>query len=40
MSVMLVLTFIITVAIVTLLSGFRPYGIVTIGLHVSVAQLA
>jgi hypothetical protein len=34
-----VCTFVITAAMVTLLSGFRPYGIMVKGLYVSVMQL-
>jgi hypothetical protein len=38
MSVTLVCTVITTVATVTLLSGLRPYGIMTVGLYVSVMR--
>jgi hypothetical protein len=39
MSVTLACTVVITAAMVTLLSGFRPYGIMVKGLYVSVMQL-
>jgi hypothetical protein len=40
MSIMLVCTIIKKVAMVTLLCGFWPYGIMIIGLYVSVYTIA